>query len=91
MVAHGTLFDPINSQLLDATGVHQEGYNTRFAVVDVEVDKRYGEQIRNYFACKGIELTTCVIKGGEADKRPKVSLNGQSPAHFMLMKRCKKG
>jgi len=71
MVAHGTLFDPINSQLLDATGVHPEGYNTRFAVIDAEVDTLHGEQIRNYFACKGIELTTCVINGGEADKRPK--------------------
>mmetsp|Transcript_31512 Transcript_31512/g.65891 ORF Transcript_31512/g.65891 Transcript_31512/m.65891 type:complete len:461 (+) Transcript_31512:271-1653(+) len=71
MVAHGTLFDRINSQLLDATGVHPEGYNTRFAVIDAEVDTLHGEQIRNYFACKGIELTTCVINGGEADKRPK--------------------
>jgi len=77
MVAHGTLFDRINSQLLDATGVHPEGYNTRFAVIDAEVDTLHGEQIRNYFACKGIELTTCVINGGEADKRPKVSLSDQ--------------
>jgi 3-dehydroquinate synthetase len=73
MVAHGTLFDPINSQLLDATGVHPEGYNTRFAVVDSAIDALYGDRIRGYFRAKGVELTTCVIDGGEADKRPKVS------------------
>ena len=75
MVAHGTLFDTVNSQLLDATGVHEEGYNTRFAVVDAEVDKLYGDKIREYFKAKGIELTTCVINGGELDKRPKVSVH----------------
>jgi hypothetical protein len=72
MVAHGTLFDTVNSQLLDATGVHEEGYNTRFAVVDAEVEKLYGDKIREYFVAKGIELTMCVINGGELDKRPKV-------------------
>jgi 3-dehydroquinate synthase len=71
MIPHGTLFDPVNSQLLDATGVHPEGYNTRFAVIDIEVDKLYGDKIRDYFTAKGIELTTCVVNGGEADKRPK--------------------
>ncbi|KAL7536677.1 hypothetical protein ACHAXR_007328 [Thalassiosira sp. AJA248-18] len=70
MVAHGTLFDTINSQLLDATGVHPEGYNTRFAVVDADVDELYGEKIRAYFTVRGIELTVCVIEGGEAGKRP---------------------
>jgi 3-dehydroquinate synthase len=74
MVAHGTLFDDMNSQLLDATGVHPEGYNTRFAVVDTEVEALYGENIRSYFERKGIELTVCVINGGEADKRSKVRL-----------------
>ena len=72
MVAHGTLFDAVNSQLLDATGVHPEGYNTRFAVVDADVDALYGDKIRGYFEAKGIELTVCVINGGEADKRPQV-------------------
>ena len=72
LVAHGTLFDTVNSQLLDATGVHEEGYNTRFAVVDAEVDNLYGDKIREYFTAKGIELTMCVINGGELDKRPKV-------------------
>ena len=72
MVAHGTLFDTMNSQLLDATGAHAEGYNTRFAVVDAAVDKLYGDKIRGYFTAKGIELTTCVINGGEADKRQEV-------------------
>jgi len=69
MVAHGTLFDSMNSQLLDATGVHPEGYNTRFAVVDKEVEMLYGKKIRRYFEEKGIELTVCVVNGGEADKR----------------------
>lgn len=71
MVSHGTLLDPINSQLLDATGVHPEGYNTRFAVVDATIGALYGERIHEYFRAKGIELTTCMIDGGEADKRPK--------------------
>lgn len=69
MVAHGSLFDATNSQLLVATGVHPEGYNTRFAVVDAEVEGLYGDKIRSYFEARGIELTTCVINGGEADKR----------------------
>ncbi|KAL7512341.1 hypothetical protein ACHAXN_009412 [Cyclotella atomus] len=69
MVAHGTLLDPMNSQMLDATGVHPEGYNTRFAVVDVEVDRLYGEKIRSYFTVQGIELRVCLVNGGEADKR----------------------
>jgi hypothetical protein len=72
MIAHGTLFDLENSQLLDATGVHPEGYNTRFAVVDAEIEALYGDKICNYFKAKGIELTVCVINGGEADKRPQV-------------------
>lgn len=74
MVAHGTLFDTVNSQLMDATGVHPEGYNTRFAVVDTEVEALYGEKIRSYFEQKGIELTVCVVNGGEADKRSEVRL-----------------
>lgn len=69
MVAHGTLFDATNSQLLDATGEHPEGYDTRFAVVDADVDALYGDKIRGYFTEKGIELTVCVINGGEAEKR----------------------
>lgn len=70
MVSHGTLFDPINSQLLDVTGAHAEGYNTRFAVIDAAIYELYGDKIKEYFRVKGIELTTCVIDGGEADKRP---------------------
>ena len=73
MVPHGTLLDSSNSQLLDATGVHPEGYDRRFAVIDAEVDKLYGDKIRLYFVEKGIELTTSVLNGGEADKRPDVS------------------
>ena len=73
MVPHGTLLDSSNPQLLDATGVHPEGYNRRFAVIDAEVDTIYGEKIRQYFVAKGIELTTTVLNGGEADKRPDVS------------------
>lgn len=69
MVAHGTILDSSNPQLLHATGVHPEGYNRRFAVIDTEVDKIYGDRIRNYFTELGIELTTCVLNGGEAEKR----------------------
>ena len=74
MVPSGTLLDPANPQLLDATGVHSEGYNRRFAVIDEEVDKIYGTKIREYFTTKNIELTACVLKGGEQDKRPEVSM-----------------
>lgn len=63
----------MNSQMLDATGVHEEGYNTRFAVVDVEVDRLYGGLIRRYFEERGIELKVCLVNGGEADKRSQVS------------------
>lgn len=70
MVPHGTLLNVSNPQLLEATGVHPEGYDRRFAVLDAEVDKIYGEQIRNYFASRNIDLTTCILNGGEADKRP---------------------
>ena len=73
MVPSGTLLDPTNLQLLDSTGVHAEGYNRRFAVVDDEVYKIYGDKIHEYFKHQGIELTTCVLKGGEPDKRPAVS------------------
>lgn len=70
MVAHGTLLDSTNPQLLNATGHHEEGYNRRFAVIDDAVDKIYGQKIRQYFTDNGIELTTCILNGGEADKRP---------------------
>lgn len=71
MVQHGTLFDPLNSQLMHVTGAHPEGYNTRFAVVDSAVDKLYGDKIRGYFKQKGIDLTVVVVEGGEPAKRPK--------------------
>lgn len=83
MVAHGSMFDATNSQLLVATGVHPEGYNTRFAVVDNEVDKLYGDKLRGYFEARGIELTTIVINGGEADKRKDVSSCSNVRAHHM--------
>ena len=70
MVAHGTIFDPSNSQLLDSTGAKVEGYNRRFAAIDNCVDEIYGDAIRNYFKAQGIELTTVIINGGEPDKRP---------------------
>ena len=73
MVPRGTLLDPSNLQMLEATGVHPEGYNRRFAVIDDEVEKIVGQKIRDYFTAHGIELSTCVIKGGEPDKRPAVS------------------
>lgn len=72
MVPHGTLLDPANKQLLESTGVHVEGDNRRFAVIDATVDAIYGEKIRRYFGFYGIELQTVVIEGGEPAKRPKV-------------------
>ena len=73
VVPHGTLLDPANPQLLDATGSHPEGYNRRFAVIDNEVDSIYGDKIRAYFTARDIELHYIIINGGEPDKRPKVS------------------
>lgn len=70
MVPHGTIFDPSNSQLLHSTGPPTEGYNRRFAVIDDQVDKIYGGAIRHYFAAQGIELSICILNGGEAEKRP---------------------
>lgn len=69
MVAHGTLLNTSNLQLLHATGPPQEGYDRRFAVIDTEVDKIYGSKIIQYFEHMGIELTTCILNGGEAEKR----------------------
>lgn len=74
MVPSGTLLDPANLQLLDATGVHPEGYNSRFAVVDASVQTIYGDRIQIYFQAQGIDLTSIVIEGGEPGKRPDVSL-----------------
>jgi 3-dehydroquinate synthetase len=70
MVPNGTLLDPSNLQMLEATGVHPEGYNRRFAVVDEEIEMIYGDKITEYFVEHGIELTKCILKGGEPDKRP---------------------
>jgi len=70
MVPDGTLLDPSNLQLLHSTGAPSEEYKRRFAVVDTNVDRIYGKAIRNYFDVKDIELTVCVINGGEDDKRP---------------------
>jgi 3-dehydroquinate synthase len=72
MVPHGTLLDISNPQLLEATGVHPEGYNCRFAVIDAAVHEIYGEKIRNYFSQQNIDLHTCILNGGEPDKRPAV-------------------
>lgn len=69
VVRCGTLLDPRNLQMLDATGNHPEGYDRRFAVIDEEVEKLYGDKIRQYFVENGIELTTCSISGGESEKR----------------------
>lgn len=70
VVPHGTLLDPSNPQLLHATGPTSEEYKRRFAVIDNAVDELYGDKIRAYFAVKGIELTYCVLNGGEDEKRP---------------------
>lgn len=69
MVPRGTLLDPSNLQLLESTGIHTEGYNTRFAVIDEAVNEFYGERIMNYFKAQNIELHTIIIPGGEPDKR----------------------
>jgi 3-dehydroquinate synthetase len=70
MVPHGTLLDPANPQLLQATGPASEEYKRRFAVIDDAVEELYGDAIRAYFVAKGIELSYVVLKGGEADKIP---------------------
>jgi 3-dehydroquinate synthase len=70
IVPHGTILHPENQQLLDATGPRVEGYNRAFAVVDEAVEQLHGDKIRAYFQANNIELTTCVLKGGEDDKRP---------------------
>ena len=70
VIPYGTLLDPVNPQLLDSTGVHPEGYNRRFAVIDTAIYKLYGNKIHEYFEKNGIELTTCILNGGEDDKRP---------------------
>ena len=72
MVPNGSLLDPDNLQMLEATGVHPEGYNRRFAVIDDAVEAVYGQKILDYFTAHGIKLHTLVIKGGEPDKRPEV-------------------
>jgi 3-dehydroquinate synthetase len=70
VVPKGTLLDPNNPQLLEATGNHPEGYNRRFAVIDEAIEKLHGVEIRDYFLQNGIELTASILPGGEADKRP---------------------
>lgn len=70
VIPYGTLLDPLNPQLLDATGPHPEGYNRCFAVLDAAIERLYGEKIRAYFLANHVDLTTCVLNGGEADKRP---------------------
>lgn len=70
VIPHSTLLDPRNPQLLDSTGIHPEGYNRRFAVIDASVHEIYGEKISNYFSANDIDLTICILNGGEADKRP---------------------
>ncbi|MGK3741154.1 MAG: hypothetical protein ACI8RD_006664 [Bacillariaceae sp.] len=74
MIPTGTLLTPSNLQLLESTGIHPEGYNTRFAVVDEAVNDIYGEKIHQYFVAQKIELTTIIIPGGEPDKRSDVSV-----------------
>jgi len=70
VVPKGTLLDPNNPQLLEATGHHPEGYKRSFAVIDEAIEQIFGERIRDYFVYNGIELTVCIIPGGEPDKRP---------------------
>lgn len=70
VLPYGTLFDPTNPQLLQSTGIQPEGYNRRFAVIDDQVYTIYGDKIQQYFTRNGIELTVCILPGGEVDKRP---------------------
>jgi 3-dehydroquinate synthase len=70
VIPYGTILDPGNPQLLDSTGPNPEGYNRRFAVVDDAIERLYGDKIIAYFVANKIELTVCVLNGGEADKRP---------------------
>lgn len=70
VIPYGTILDPANPQLLEATGNHPEGYNRRFAVIDEAVNALFGNKIRAYFAAMDIELTTCILAGGEPEKRP---------------------
>jgi 3-dehydroquinate synthase len=70
IIPHGTILEPTNPQLLEATGSHPEGYNRRFAVIDEAIAQIHGDKIVAYFKAQGIELTTCILPGGESDKRP---------------------
>lgn len=70
VIPYGTILDPANPQLLEATGYHPEGYNRRFAVIDEAIDILHGSKIRGYFEAHGIELTASVLPGGEPAKRP---------------------
>jgi 3-dehydroquinate synthetase len=70
VIPYGSILDPSNPQLVDATGPHPEGYNRCFAVMDDAIERLYGDKIRTYFLVNGMELTTCVLNGGEPDKRP---------------------
>lgn len=72
MVKFGTILDPSNPQLFMATGNHPEDYRRRFAVVDAEISELFGKKIRDYFIQRDIDLTICILNGGEAEKRPEV-------------------
>jgi hypothetical protein len=85
MVAHGTLLDPTNPQLLESTGVHPEGYNRRFAVIDAKIFEIHGDKIRNYFVSHNIELHYVVLDGGEPAKRPDVSPRCSLESMLMLV------
>lgn len=88
LVEQGTLLDPSNPQLLDATGVHPAEYNRRFAVLDEAVEKLYGDKIRQYFAQRNIDLHYIVLAGGEPEKRPMVSLIPTIMCHIAFLDPC---
>lgn len=69
LIPYGAILDPSNPQLLEATGSYSEDYPRRFAVVDEAIQALYGDKIHRYFVAHGIALTTCVLAGGENDKR----------------------
>jgi len=74
LVPPGSLLDPASPRLLDATGPLRTTTDAtrprRFAAVDDAVYALYGERLVAYFAARGVDLTVCVLQGGEDAKRP---------------------
>lgn len=65
---HKGLLNPTVSDVL-ATRFMPPGLKRRFCVVDDEVFRLYGNDIKKYFEYHGVELTVVVIKGEEENKK----------------------